>query len=450
MPITRLRGLMSRPEWERVIGNMSSEKPNHAVNTRSEKKHVRQVILLILLLAAFTGLALIFFLLGRYDKVPEAAVLLVLTLVASVLVLRLVFRFYNQRIHQLKQTVEAAEAGDLRVRASLKGSDELEELGDLVNRMLTGHQKMLAHIHQVAEKVGDASQTLVSNSEEHTASAGEIGSAMSEIASGASNQAELMSKTGQAAEELERYTGDIGQHTDQLKKGAAVLLEASDHNKKSVAALRKHSERTIGATADIISAIRSLEGRSKNVGSIIETISDIAGQTNLLALNAAIEAARAGEQGKGFAVVADEVRKLSEQTDRALKEVSELMTGIQKDTADTVAFAGNTSKVLEEQFGVVADFEKEAGQTAKAVSENNARIEEIVGAIHEMIQRIRQMKQNIDGVSEISEQTASGTEEVTASIEEQTAGMEQLSTLATDLEKNAEDLRQAVSRYTYS
>lgn len=406
-----------------------------------------QRMLLVIYLAVVVVLAFLFFICGSKELVLPAAILLVLTLIVNWLGLTYIFNSYNKRIHAIKLVVEKAENGDLNGHCEIRGRDELAVLAHGVNSMISMNRKMLEHISRVSDKVGDAAQSLVSSVEEHTASSNEIGSTMSEIAAGASDQAGLMAKNKEAADAFDQHMEGIAEHTDLMKEGAEALAKASEGNQHSVVQLRDHSERTISATADIIDAISSLDGRSKNVGRIIETISDIAGQTNLLALNAAIEAARAGEQGKGFAVVADEVRKLSEQTDRALNEVSELIIGIQKDTASTVSFAGNTSKVLEEQFVVVADFEKNAGLIAGAVAENNERIAGIVTSIREMVEQNKRIKDNMNGMMEISEQTAAGTEEVTASIEEQTAGMEQLSHLASDLEDDASDLRRQLAGY---
>ncbi|TGA97535.1 methyl-accepting chemotaxis protein [Sporolactobacillus shoreae] len=406
-----------------------------------------QSVLLAAYLVVIIALAFLFYECGSKGLVLPAVTLLLVTLVGTSIGLILVFNSYNKRIHIIKLAVEKAEKGDLSVRCEVRGHDELAVLAEGTDTMIRMNREMLEHIKGVSEKVGDAAQTLVSSVEEHTASSNEIGSTMSEIAAGASDQAGLMGKNRDAADVFDQHMSDIAAHTDLMKEGAEALSKASEGNQHSVVQLRNHSERTISATADIIDAISSLDGRSKNIGQIIETISDIAGQTNLLALNAAIEAARAGEQGKGFAVVADEIRKLSDQTDRALNEVSGLITGIQKDTASTVAFAGNTSKVLEEQFIVVADFEKNAGLIAQAVAENGRRIEDITASIREMVDQNRQIKANVNGMMEISEQTAAGTEEVTASIEEQTAGMEQLSHLANELEGDASDLRRQLEGY---
>lgn len=392
----------------------------------------------------------LFYYLGKSDMLVPALFAVGVTIVAGAIVLRFIFSSYNKRVHVLRLAVARAESGDMSVIVKDSGNDELALLAEGINHMVRMNHSVIESMTAVSEKVNDASQSLVSSVEEHTASSNEIGSTMTEIAAGASDQAELMSKNKEATDLLETKMANITEQTGFMKQGAEQLADISAGNQESVVKLRNHSERTISATADIIDAIASLDSRSKDVGKIIESVSEIAGQTNLLALNAAIEAARAGEQGKGFAVVADEVRKLSEQTDRALKEISELMNGIRVDTENTVGFAGKTSKVLEEQFIVVSDFERAAKRIAEAVANNQSQITDISGAIREMANRTKEIKENMDGMTEISEQTAAGTEEVTASIEEQTAGMEHLTKLASDLENDAAIIRKSLKEYTLS
>ncbi|MCO7175057.1 methyl-accepting chemotaxis protein [Sporolactobacillus kofuensis] len=394
---------------------------------------------------------LAFYLFGSKGMLWPSLFTAVGVMLLGAIALRLIiFRSYNNRVHRLRLAVAKAETGDLSVIIKVKGNDELAYLAEGINHMVRMNHNVISSMTAISEKVNDASQSLVSSVEEHTASSNEISSTMTEIAAGASDQAELMSRNKESTDLMESKMAKITEQTGLMKQVAEHLAEVSAGNQKSVDQLRNHSERTISTTADIIEAISSLEARSKNVGKIIESITDIAGQTNLLALNAAIEAARAGEQGKGFAVVADEVRKLSEQTDRALKEISELMNGIRVDTENTVGYAGKTSKVLEEQFIVVSDFEQAAKRISKAVTDNQNQIADISGALNEMVDRTTEIKQTMNGMTEISEQTAAGTEEVTASLEEQTAGMEHLNKLAADLESDASLIRKALKGYVLS
>ncbi|MCI1883128.1 MAG: methyl-accepting chemotaxis protein [Sporolactobacillus sp.] len=417
------------------------------MNKKGKSSARLQGLFLVLSIAAMAVVAVLYYRLGSKGLVIPSLSLLFVLVILDGLTLFFIFRSYNARVRQLNQAVWKSDNGDLTVSVTERGSDELAMLAKGLNQMIRQSRGIISEIGRLSDQVGDAARTLVSSVEEHTASASEIGSTISEIASGATNQAELMDKNRQSVGDFERRMSDIADFSNRMKTAAQTLADASAGNQQSVVKLRSHSTRTVRATADIIDAVTKLDGRSKNVGNMIQTISDIADQTNLLALNASIEAAHAGEQGKGFAVVAAEIRKLSNQTNRALDEMSELMNGIRSDTKKTVSFAGNTSRVLEDQFVVVSDIETNAQKVAKAVAENQEHIAHIAAAVQKMAEENKKIKQHLDHMAEISEQTASGTEEVTASVEEQTAGMEQLSHIASGLEKQASDLRGTMQHY---
>jgi methyl-accepting chemotaxis protein len=172
--------------------------------------------------------------------------------------------------------------------------------------------------------------------------------------------------------------------------------------------------------------VKALGAKSEQIGNIVETINGISEQTNLLALNAAIEAARAGEAGRGFAVVADEVRKLAEESQKATAQISGLIGEIQEEIGGAVASMDiNTTQVDE---GV------------KAVRDSLAAFEEIpllVGQVNKAIAQI----------SAISEENAAGAEEVSASVEEVTSAMQQVASAAQQLSKGASDLKTQVGRF---
>lgn len=389
---------------------------------------------------------------GEFSKkantiILSALLVLIIVLIVAAVMAYFISGWFTKRISRLEKVVNKAEKGDLTVQADDGRNDEVGMLSASVNHMIQMNRNMLNRMAKVSGQVMDASQTLVASVQQNTASSNEVARTMSEIAAGATNQSELTEANQKAADGLSDKIVNIHQQTVLMKQCAEELSNASNGNRASVDNLRSHSERTINTTADIIEAITTLDKRSQDIGKIMNTISDIAGQTNLLALNAAIEAARAGEHGKGFAVVADEVRKLSDQTDQALDEVSKLIEGMQKDTARTVEFATNTSHVLEEQVAVVEHFEKTVAGIGQSVQHNNQLIDTVVQSVNGMVEQNNQIKEHIHKITSISEQTAAGTEEVTASIEEQTAAMEQLNELAGELERFADALRKEMERY---
>ncbi|WP_409254391.1 methyl-accepting chemotaxis protein [Bacillus sp. SCS-153A] len=313
--------------------------------------------------------------------------------------------------------------------------------------MLNQFKLMMKKVSDVSMQVTDASQTLVASSEENTAASNEVAITMEQIASGSGEQTSLLEKNSEATNHLAEMIRKVEEQSLEIQEKSDKLSTTSVEGMDKIQLLQKQFDRADEMMTEMVSAVGSLDAKSNNISAIVKTISEIASQTNLLALNAAIEAARAGEQGKGFAVVADEVRKLAEQSESALTQIGDIIGQMQNETKHTVGLITRTNEVMGEQGQAVTDTEGAFLTIKTVIDENNSKISEIVDSMKRMVEQKEVLVSNASHITSISQETAAGTEEVSASIEETTASMEQLNKLAEELDSHSREMRKELEKF---
>jgi methyl-accepting chemotaxis protein len=194
-------------------------------------------------------------------------------------------------------------------------------------------------------------------------------------------------------------------------------------------------------------AMSGLEGKSSQIGSIVQRITEIAEQTNLLALNAAIEAARAGEQGKGFAVVAEEVRRLAENAGGAAREIDGLIGEIQAETRAVVQIVSEGAARTEEGVATVERTREAFQRIDGAVEAVGARIAEIAAATEQIAAEAQRAEGDIAEVASVAEESSASAEQVSASTEQTSASTQEIASSASELARTAEELNTLVGRF---
>ncbi|OEH94212.1 hypothetical protein BFG57_09170 [Bacillus solimangrovi] len=362
----------------------------------------------------------------------------------------IIFIFSSRLVRPIQKlsslTTNLAE-GDLTIKVENHTNDEVGLLGQNFNTMVEKIQGMLSKVQEVANHVKQSSDTLCVSSEDTKNSAEQVAVTISELATGTNDIANSVTSTTNQITTMLNTVDQIASFTDEVIETSEESRNAAKKGHTfSAEALQKMDEmnHTVLETSEIIG---KLDKQSKQIGNIVEMITNIAGQTNLLALNASIEAARAGEHGKGFAVVAEEVRKLAVETTSSADQISMLINKTQEESHRAVKAAERGTKVVEEGTQTVI-------QTTEVFDEISTHVDEVLGRnkeIHEAIQLLKDtgsvIGKEMETISSFTEEASAGAQEVSATSEEQASSANVISHDAVKLAALAEELQEMMSQF---
>ncbi|MBL0388202.1 methyl-accepting chemotaxis protein [Tumebacillus sp. ITR2] len=377
--------------------------------------------------------------------------ILAITLVALVLILLLTWRLtviIATPLKALTETVEQIADGNFTVQPlKIKNRDELGQLVHAVNSMVCELRSTLIQVRDTSLLVAASSEQLTASAEQTSKATDQIAATVQQIAASSDEQA-------QSAEEGTRFVHEMTSGIHQIALNANGVSHtsflASERATDGALAVKQAVSQmnaihdTVTSMADVVS---SLGERSQEIGQILQVITDISAQTNLLALNAAIEAARAGEHGRGFAVVADEVRKLAEQSTTSAQQISDLIATIQDETQHAI------SSMLVGKQEVVSglDVVNAAGhafvQIEASIHEVTQQVQEVSASSQQISASTSEMVHSIDQIAALAEANSVGTQNVSAATEEQLASMEEITSSSHELAKMAEELQQLLGKF---
>ncbi len=406
--------------------------------------------------------------------------------------------------NEMSSTADSIADGDLTVSINPRGETDL--LGNTFVRMVNSLREAISSVSNNSNQVSEASLQLAHSAEQAGQATSQIATTIQQVARGTAQQSESVNTTAASVDQMTHaidgvakgaqeqaaaankaatITGQLSSAIEQVAGNAQAVVQQSTAASNAAQKGTTKVENTLQGMQNIkqrvgVSAekVQEMGSRSDQIGEIVVTIEDIASQTNLLALNAAIEAARAGEAGKGFAVVADEVRKLAERASSATKEIGGLIKSIQQTVAEAVhamdegalevdkgvVMANEAGAALNDILKAAEAVNQQAEQAAAAAEEMSASANELVFAVDSVSAVVEEntaateqmsagstmVTQAIENIASVSEENSAAVEEVSASTEEMSAQVEEVTASAQSLADLARQLQAVVKQFKLS
>ncbi|MFY9306173.1 MAG: methyl-accepting chemotaxis protein [Bacillota bacterium] len=437
------------------------------------------------------------------STVLAASILAVLaSIIVGLMLTRSITHSLRAALDMLRDMAEGR--GDLTKRVEVSSRDEVGQLAMWFNTFVERLTDIIKQVMKSSAHVEENAEQLASATEQQASSADQMASMISQVAQGAQQQSQdsvqardrmhqLLAAIEQVAKgaeesavEVEKTSSTVEDVIHKLAKAVELLekvREEAEHSQEraalgnnSVTSVTEGMRHIKEASAETLACVAELERGSKQIGEIVEVINEIADQTNLLALNAAIEAARAGEAGRGFAVVADEVRRLAERSSQSTNEISQIVTQLMSAIERTVEFVQRNNNEIDKGAHLADD----AGQILREIESDAHTINNSIAELLSLIEELNQLGQNageamrnlaviteessasaeemassadevvrvIDSMTTVTEQNAANAQEIAAAAEEQSATTEEMASSAEELSRTAAELKSLVNQFT--
>lgn len=363
------------------------------------------------------------------------------TFVTVVITALILSRGFSKPLQQINSIMDELAKGKLD--NEFYGEDRKDEFGQLSKSVMATQlnlKNMIERITELSMVVKKQSMTMKQSCDEVSSGSNQVALTMQELSEGAESQANT---TGELSEQMDILSTRLIQANEDgtlIQESTNDVMNMTKKGNELMTQSISQMNTINRIVKDAVQKVEGLDHQSKEISKLVKIIQDIAEQTNLLALNAAIEAARAGEHGKGFAVVADEVRKLAEQVSHSVTGITDIVTNIQRESNNVVDSLTKGFMQVDEgtkQIKVTGDTFANINQ---AVITTVSKIQNITITLTEITENSTKINSSIDQIASISEESAAGIEQASASVQQTTTSINAISTNAEDLAKLAEEL----------
>ncbi|QRF31486.1 methyl-accepting chemotaxis protein [Bacillus safensis] len=379
-----------------------------------------------------------------------AAIILAGALIIGGILIFFIIRSITKPLSTLVSSSKKISQGDLTEKIDVRSKDEIGQLGTSFNEMSESLRDVIQAVQTSVENVASSSEELTASAGQTTKATEHITSSIETFSNGNENQNEMVEQSAAHLKQMNEGLNEVAETSD--------VITASSVQSKTVAETGGQLvEQTVGQMKTIDHSVKEAEGvinglehKSKDITNILGVINGIADQTNLLALNAAIEAARAGESGRGFSVVAEEVRKLAVQSSDSAKEIEKLVNEIVSEIETSQNMFKAVNEEVKNGLNITDQTKESFSQINEQTAEIAARINEMNTTVRELSKGSEQISKAVNEIADVSRESSASIQDIAASAEEQLASMEEISSSSTTLSQMAEELRDLIKKFKIS
>ncbi|WP_203362781.1 HAMP domain-containing methyl-accepting chemotaxis protein [Bacillus sp. REN10] len=368
-------------------------------------------------------------------------------LLTSIIIVYVFTHYLVKPLRSLTKQISQVGNGDLSIVLEHKRKDEIGILTKSFQQMMNELKKIIQGINNNSVQLVNASNQLLHSTNEVKEGNHQICFTMNELSDGADKQANSATEISQT---MKHFTHQIQEASDkgmELSHRSNKVMELTNKGYTLMSESEEQMDTIHQEVMESIKKVKGLDLQTKEISKLVQVIQDISDQTNLLALNAAIEAARAGEHGKGFAVVADEVRKLAEEVSGSIGNIVEIVEGVQNESKDTVAALQHSHTQVTEGARKI----KVTGETFKEINQSvldmQTKIQNISNNLNVIFKQSENINYSLENVASTAEESSAGIEEISATIQQSTSVMEEIVINSKSVAELAEELNQSVGHF---